>query len=147
MVVIRILRVRPCEWLLRRFMRRVGDNLSLGHTMPGYSVWAWVRVILIVDSDTIVPEVRYRTALSSSTGQLFIFILHDYFRDAVRELAECPEVALIQYDSSECVLPQRHPRRSAYCFVIDVMQVVHHISRMASRTLPAVFTSVLPWHA
>jgi hypothetical protein len=69
MVVIRILRVRPCEWLLRRFMRRVGDDSSLGHTMPGYSAWVWVRVILIVDSDTIVPEVRYRTALSSSTGR------------------------------------------------------------------------------
>ncbi|KAI0267567.1 glycosyl transferase family group 2-domain-containing protein [Russula aff. rugulosa BPL654] len=45
------------------------------------------EVILIVDSDTIVPE--------------------DCFRDAARELAECPEVAIIQHDS-------------------DVMQVAHH---------------------
>lgn len=45
------------------------------------------EIILIVDSDTIVPE--------------------DCFRDAARELAECPEVAIIQHDS-------------------DVMQVAHH---------------------
>ena len=45
------------------------------------------EVILIVDSDTLVPE--------------------DCFRDAARELAECPEVAIIQHES-------------------DVMQVAHH---------------------
>ncbi|KAF9782477.1 glycosyl transferase family group 2-domain-containing protein [Thelephora terrestris] len=45
------------------------------------------EVILIVDSDTIVPE--------------------DCFRDAARELAESPEVAIIQHES-------------------DVMQVAHH---------------------
>ncbi|KAJ6479644.1 glycosyl transferase family group 2-domain-containing protein [Mycena sanguinolenta] len=45
------------------------------------------EVILIVDSDTIVPE--------------------DCFRDAARELVECPEVAIIQHES-------------------DVMQVAHH---------------------
>ncbi|KAG5652362.1 hypothetical protein H0H81_005264 [Sphagnurus paluster] len=45
------------------------------------------EVILIVDSDTIVPE--------------------DCFRDAARELAECPEVAIIQHES-------------------DVMQVAKH---------------------
>ncbi|KAH9958463.1 glycosyl transferase family group 2-domain-containing protein [Russula dissimulans] len=44
-------------------------------------------IILIVDSDTIVPE--------------------DCFRDAARELSECPDVAIIQHDS-------------------DVMQVAHH---------------------
>ncbi|TFY58029.1 hypothetical protein EVJ58_g6671 [Rhodofomes roseus] len=44
-------------------------------------------IILIVDSDTIVPE--------------------DCFRDAARELYECPEVAIIQHES-------------------DVMQVAHH---------------------
>lgn len=44
-------------------------------------------IILIVDSDTLVPE--------------------DCFRDAARELAECPEVAIIQHES-------------------DVMQVAHH---------------------
>ncbi|KAF8882968.1 glycosyl transferase family group 2-domain-containing protein [Infundibulicybe gibba] len=44
-------------------------------------------VILIVDSDTIVPE--------------------DCFRDAARELSECPEVGIIQHES-------------------DVMQVAHH---------------------
>ncbi|KAL0947953.1 hypothetical protein HGRIS_010582 [Hohenbuehelia grisea] len=45
------------------------------------------ELILICDSDTIVPE--------------------DCFRDAARELAECPEVAIIQHES-------------------DVMQVAHH---------------------
>ncbi|KAL5522229.1 hypothetical protein ACEPAF_2086 [Sanghuangporus sanghuang] len=44
-------------------------------------------IILIVDSDTIVPE--------------------DCLRDSARELAECPEVAIIQHES-------------------DVMQVAHH---------------------
>lgn len=44
-------------------------------------------IILIVDSDTIVPE--------------------DCFRDAARELAACPEVAIIQHES-------------------DVIQVAHH---------------------
>ena len=43
--------------------------------------------ILIIDSDTIVPE--------------------DCFRDAARELAESPEIAIIQHES-------------------DVMQVAHH---------------------
>ncbi|EJF59433.1 hypothetical protein DICSQDRAFT_181943 [Dichomitus squalens LYAD-421 SS1] len=45
------------------------------------------EIILIVDSDTIVPE--------------------DCLRDAARELAECPDVAIIQHES-------------------DVMQVAHH---------------------
>ncbi|KAJ7689711.1 glycosyl transferase family group 2-domain-containing protein [Mycena rosella] len=46
-----------------------------------------MALILIVDSDTIVPE--------------------DCFRDAARELVECPEVAIIQHES-------------------DVMQIAHH---------------------
>ncbi|TFY83019.1 hypothetical protein EWM64_g991 [Hericium alpestre] len=45
------------------------------------------EIILIVDSDTIVPE--------------------DCFRDAARELGECPDIAIIQHES-------------------DVMQVAHH---------------------
>ena len=45
------------------------------------------EIILIVDSDTVVPE--------------------DCLRDAARELAECPDVAIIQHES-------------------DVMQVAHH---------------------
>ncbi|KAF9039188.1 glycosyl transferase family group 2-domain-containing protein [Panaeolus papilionaceus] len=44
-------------------------------------------IILLVDSDTVVPE--------------------DCLRDAARELAECPDVAIIQHES-------------------DVMQVAHH---------------------
>jgi Glycosyl transferase family group 2 len=39
------------------------------------------EIILLVDSDTIVPE--------------------DCFRDAARELAECPEVAIIQHESGK----------------------------------------------
>ena len=35
------------------------------------------EIILIIDSDTVVPE--------------------DCFRDAARELAECPEIASIQH--------------------------------------------------
>ncbi|KAI0074901.1 hypothetical protein K474DRAFT_1647395 [Panus rudis PR-1116 ss-1] len=45
------------------------------------------EIILIVDADTLVPE--------------------DCFRDAARELAECPDVAILQHES-------------------DVMQVAHH---------------------
>ncbi|KAI0288324.1 glycosyl transferase family group 2-domain-containing protein [Russula brevipes] len=45
------------------------------------------EIVLLVDSDTVVPE--------------------DCLRDAARELAECPTVAIIQHES-------------------DVMQVVHH---------------------
>jgi cellulose synthase/poly-beta-1,6-N-acetylglucosamine synthase-like glycosyltransferase len=45
------------------------------------------EIILIVDSDTIVPE--------------------DCLRDAAREMAQCPEVAIIQHES-------------------DVLQVAHH---------------------
>ena len=44
------------------------------------------EVILIVDSDTIVPE--------------------DCFRDAARELAESPEVAIIQHESGGWTPPQ-----------------------------------------
>ncbi|KAG6889283.1 hypothetical protein C0992_005759, partial [Termitomyces sp. T32_za158] len=61
------------------------------------------EIILIVDSDTIVPEVRVYTQciLSDLLGK------QDCLRDAARELAECPEVAIIQHES-------------------DVMQVAHH---------------------
>lgn len=61
------------------------------------------EIILLVDSDTEVPE--------------------DCFRDAARELAECPEVAIIQHESGKVT----------YAFTwfgthlwIDVMQVAHH---------------------
>jgi cellulose synthase/poly-beta-1,6-N-acetylglucosamine synthase-like glycosyltransferase len=41
-------------------------------------------IILLVDSDTIVPE--------------------DCLRDAAREMAECPEVAIIQHESGDCAI-------------------------------------------
>lgn len=59
----------------------------------GYKFKPWAKnaksirmgeIVLIVDSDTIVPE--------------------DCFRDAARELAECPEVAIIQHESGESFL-------------------------------------------
>src|SRR6266576_438491 len=47
------------------------------------------EVILLVDSDTIVPE--------------------DCFRDAARELTECPEVAIIQHESGKkCLTASIH---------------------------------------
>lgn len=75
------------------------------------------EIILIVDSDTIVPE--------------------DCFRDAARELAESPEVAIIQHES-------------------DVMQVAHHyfengiahftrrINRCISMCMSSLFTNEIP---
>jgi hypothetical protein len=42
------------------------------------------EIVLIVDSDTVVPE--------------------DCLRDAAREMKECPTVAIIQHESGQCVL-------------------------------------------
>jgi hypothetical protein len=62
-------------------------------------------IILIVDSDTVVPEVscwllRYKRNFAS---QPFLrrFLLQDCFRDAARELAESPDVAIIQHESGQ----------------------------------------------
>lgn len=74
---------------------------------------AWARggqalrigeIILIVDSDTIVPEVR-RYPLWQTL--LLMHHTQDCLRDAVREFAQSPELAIIQHES-------------------DVMQVAHH---------------------
>ncbi|KAL0066289.1 hypothetical protein AAF712_006720 [Marasmius tenuissimus] len=63
-------------------------------------------VILIVDSDTIVPEASLN--FTSQRCQVNSPPFHqDCFRDAARELAECPDVAIIQHES-------------------DVMQVAYH---------------------
>lgn len=60
------------------------------------------QVILIVDSDTIVPEVLHSRLVH------YLRMLNDRsqdcFRDAVRELAECPEVAIIQHESGKYAL-------------------------------------------
>jgi hypothetical protein len=59
------------------------------------------EIILIVDSDTIVPEVRpglFSRGLRSLTN-CPLLPRQDCFRDAARELSECPEVAIIQHDS------------------------------------------------
>jgi hypothetical protein len=58
------------------------------------------EVILIVDSDTIVPEVRL-ICFSLAYSRALIITSQDCFRDAARELVECPEVAIIQHESGE----------------------------------------------
>ncbi|KAF9230491.1 glycosyl transferase family group 2-domain-containing protein [Melanogaster broomeanus] len=50
------------------------------------------EIILIVEADTVVPE--------------------DCFRDAARELAECPEVAIIQHESSQSSTSFRQRRHA-----------------------------------
>ena len=61
------------------------------------------EIILIVDSDTIVPEVR--PSHFSPISRLGADDLpQDCFRDAARELAECPEVAIIQHESGESLI-------------------------------------------
>jgi hypothetical protein len=54
------------------------------------------QIILIVDADTIVPEVCTKSQYLR-LNQLMCY--QDCFRDAARELAECPEVAIIQHES------------------------------------------------
>lgn len=55
------------------------------------------EIVLIVDSDTIVPE--------------------DCLRDAAREMAECPTVAIIQHESGECGIGGFFP------FLVGVLMV------------------------
>jgi hypothetical protein len=49
-------------------------------------------------------------------------------RDAARELAECPEVAIIQHDSGELasLFVRDSPQILIFLVVVDVMQVAHH---------------------
>ena len=55
------------------------------------------EIILIVDSDTIVPEVKFRPyAVFLSFMKL---PRKDCFRDAAREMGESPDVAIIQHES------------------------------------------------
>ena len=64
------------------------------------------EIVLIVDSDTVVPEVRFG-CMSLSFCSNSVTFFQDCFRDAAREMAACPTVAIIQHES-------------------DVMQVAHH---------------------
>lgn len=65
------------------------------------------EIVLIVDSDTVVPE--------------------DCLRDAAREMAECPNLAILQHESGECVSCSGSKVIGAHGEVIaDVMQVAHH---------------------
>ena len=83
------------------------------------------EIILIVDSDTKVPE--------------------DCFRDAARELAESPEVAIIQHESDG----ESHPISPTTCSIDTPLQSCRSpttSSRTASRTLPSASTTVSPSH-
>ena len=58
---------------------------------------------------------------------MLTFVSQDCFRDAARELAECPEVAIIQHDSGErvpCLFICAGQMFNSFC--VDVMQVAHH---------------------
>ena len=73
-------------WTCNGRSLRIGEIILIG---PRY---------LIVDSDTVVPEVGHRSVYFrvSADG---IILLQDCLRDAARELAESPEVAIIQHES------------------------------------------------
>ena len=58
------------------------------------------EIILIVDADTIVPEVKL-SGLSMFLDFVADCFPQDCFRDAARELTECPEVAIIQHESGK----------------------------------------------
>jgi hypothetical protein len=84
------------------------------------------EIILIVDSDTIVPEVRLSDFLLIPRFGVDV-LPQDCFRDAARELTECPEVAIIQHESGK-------PLTFFSCYsqaspAVDVMQIAHHYFR------------------
>jgi hypothetical protein len=80
------------------------------------------EIILIVDADTIVPEVRRSDFFV--TPNVVVNFPQDCFRDAARELTECPEVAIIQHESG---MPPYPPLTSQiYSPSADVMQVANH---------------------
>ena len=76
----------------RALLSAVEEIHEAGGRREGFKPWAANgramrigEIILLVDSDTIVPE--------------------DCLRDAAREMAESPEVAIIQHESGERFLP------------------------------------------
>lgn len=88
-------------------------------------------VILIVDSDTVVPE--------------------DCLRDAARELAASPEVAIIQHESGECCVCGGFAGIGwLIVFIVDVMQVAHHwfengIAHFTKRINKCISMGALPF--
>lgn len=64
------------------------------------------EIILIIDSDTVVPE--------------------DCFRDAAREMGESPDVAIIQHESGMVPFFPPPSHLLKYPLFTDVMQVAHH---------------------
>ena len=62
------------------------------------------EIILLVDSDTVVPE--------------------DCLRDAAREMAECPTVAIIQHESGECLLAAFCDRAAIPAIAVVVVLVM-----------------------
>ena len=76
----------------RALMMAVEEIHEAAGKREGFKPWASNgramrigEIILLVDSDTIVPD--------------------DCLRDAAREMAESPEVAIIQHESGECLDP------------------------------------------
>ena len=86
------------------------------------------EIVLLVDSDTIVPE--------------------DCLRDAAREMAESPEVAIIQHESGECFPPNVDSDRLV-TYAIPTLQTLCRwritTSRMASPISPGGSIGVSPW--
>ena len=58
------------------------------------------KIVLLVDSDTVVPEVGF-FELHFKSSFIDRPLLQDCLRDAAREMAECPTVAIIQHESGE----------------------------------------------
>ena len=65
-------------------------------------------IILLEESDTVVPEVSCRPprCKENFNSQFYFFfsslpLLQDCFRDAAREFAESPDVAIIQHESGK----------------------------------------------
>ena len=81
----------------RALLMTVEQVLEEAGNREGFKPWAANgramrigEIILLVDSDTVVPE--------------------DCLRDAAREMAESPEVAIIQHESGKLPKPLRYPK-------------------------------------
>lgn len=67
-------------------------------------------IILLVDSDTVVPEVSCWSPRCTRNFAFQLFLRpQDCFRDAARELAESPDVAIIQHESGQFTAHMRPP--------------------------------------
>jgi hypothetical protein len=80
----------------------------------------------------------HRTQLASRVAET------GCFRNTARELAECPDVATIQHDSGEYILPRMHPKCPIFFYR---RYYAARSSQFRFLTLPAVSRSVPSWHA